>query len=235
MLNRIIWHWTVSGYSPNTSSMKAYHHVIDGNGIVHKGVPEENNFSGASMAPGTYAAHTRGLNTGSLGISVCSMYGAKEVPFTTGPYPMKEVQIESLLRLTAEKMAQYNIELSPRFVLSHAEVQPTLGVKQNGKWDYMWLPGMANTIPAIEVGNILREKLSKITGQSKPTLVLTSRSTVRRGSRGPDVFALQTALNIKADGVFGPKTEQAVIKFQKSKQLLPDGIVGPMTWAALGV
>jgi hypothetical protein len=235
MINRIVWHWTVSGYTPNSSSLKAYNYVIDGDGRVHSGVPDRGNFSGASMAKGTYAAHTRGLNTGSLGISIASMIGAKEIPFTAGPSPMKENQINALLKLTAEKMTQYNIELSPRFTLSHAEVQPTLGVKQSGKWDYMWLPGMANTAPSIDIGNILRERLSWIVGSTKPQLILTARPTIRRGSRGPDVFALQTALGLKADSVFGPKTEQAVIKFQRSKQLLPDGIVGRMTWAALGV
>ncbi|MGB3637039.1 MAG: peptidoglycan-binding domain-containing protein, partial [Rivularia sp. (in: cyanobacteria)] len=35
------------------------------------------------------------------------------------------------------------------------------------------------------------------------------------------------------DGIFGSKTEEAVINFQKSQQLLPDGIVGEKTWAKL--
>ena len=59
--------------------------------------------------------------------------------------------------------------------------------------------------------------------------------TIKRGSRGDEVIALQQALHITADGDFGPKTEAAVIAFQKSHNLTPDGIVGSMTWAALGV
>ena len=35
------------------------------------------------------------------------------------------------------------------------------------------------------------------------------------------------------DGVFGPKTETAVIAFQTAKGLSVDGKVGPQTWAAL--
>ncbi len=46
---------------------------------------------------------------------------------------------------------------------------------------------------------------------------------------------LQKKLNLIADGIFGPLTEEAVKAFQKSKGLTPDGIVGAKTWAALGV
>lgn len=59
--------------------------------------------------------------------------------------------------------------------------------------------------------------------------------TVKLGSKGDDVVALQKALGITADGVFGPKTETAVRYFQKGKGLVADGIVGARTWAALGV
>ncbi len=236
MINRIIWHWTVSGYGVNSSSLKAYHYIIDGDGRVVKGnIHDSGNFAGASMAPGTYAPHTRNLNTGSLGLSVASMYGAKEAPFTTGPYPMKEVQIQALLQLTADKMAEYNVPLTNRTVLSHAEVQPTLGVTQSGKWDYMWLPGMTEPRNSVEIGDILRARLRNIvsTVVRQPTPVV--RPTIKRGSRGPDVFALQSKLGVTADYIFGENTEKAVKKFQKENQLLPDGIVGKMTWAALGL
>lgn len=46
---------------------------------------------------------------------------------------------------------------------------------------------------------------------------------------------LQSKLNLMADGIFGPLTEEAVKEFQKSKGLKADGIVGAQTWAALGV
>lgn len=53
------------------------------------------------------------------------------------------------------------------------------------------------------------------------------------GDTGTDVAALQTALDIMADGIFGPGTQAAVASFQRSHGLLPDGIVGPKTWAVL--
>ena len=53
-------------------------------------------------------------------------------------------------------------------------------------------------------------------------------------------FALQNRLielgyRLQADGRFGPITQAAVITFQGSRGLVQDGIVGPLTWAALGV
>ena len=59
--------------------------------------------------------------------------------------------------------------------------------------------------------------------------------TLKKGSKGEDVKQLQILLGIKADGIFGKQTEQAVIEFQKSKGLVADGIVGNKTWTALGI
>lgn len=60
-------------------------------------------------------------------------------------------------------------------------------------------------------------------------------TTIKKGSRGNDVIALQKKLNLIADGIFGPITDEAVRDFQRSHNLAVDGIVGPKTWAALGI
>lgn len=63
--------------------------------------------------------------------------------------------------------------------------------------------------------------------------------TIRRGSRGPEVELLQLGFNragylsAPPDGIFGPVTEAAVLRFQRASGLAADGIVGPRTWAAL--
>ena len=56
---------------------------------------------------------------------------------------------------------------------------------------------------------------------------------LKRGSKGNDVKAVQTALKIEADGIFGVITEFAVKAFQRDHNLVVDGIVGDQTWASL--
>ena len=70
-------------------------------------------------------------------------------------------------------------------------------------------------------------------------------SALRVGSSGPNVVVIQTELNRisrnypaipkipNVDGIFGPKTEAAVRKFQEIFDLAVDGVVGKATWYAL--
>ena len=52
---------------------------------------------------------------------------------------------------------------------------------------------------------------------------------------GVSVAAIQRALGMRADGVFGPRTRAAVRRFQRRNGLTADGVVGPKTAAALGL
>jgi peptidoglycan DL-endopeptidase CwlO len=54
-------------------------------------------------------------------------------------------------------------------------------------------------------------------------------------SNAATTMAIQRALGLSADGVYGPVTRQAVRDFQRSRGLLVDGIAGPATLGALGV
>ncbi|MFI5015966.1 MAG: peptidoglycan-binding protein [Hyphomicrobiales bacterium] len=64
--------------------------------------------------------------------------------------------------------------------------------------------------------------------------------TLKEGDSGGDVTALQTRLQMLGfrpgtiDGTFGPGTEAAVLAFQNSEGLVPDGVVGARTAQALG-
>ena len=58
--------------------------------------------------------------------------------------------------------------------------------------------------------------------------------TLRQGSSGAQVMALQTTLGgLAVDGNFGPMTKAAVMAYQASRGLVADGVVGPMTGASL--
>jgi lysozyme family protein len=58
---------------------------------------------------------------------------------------------------------------------------------------------------------------------------------LHRGDHGRAVRALQHALGLRADGVFGPRTRRAVRRFQRRHGMTVDGIAGRATLAALGL
>lgn len=61
---------------------------------------------------------------------------------------------------------------------------------------------------------------------------------LRQGSQGGDVQKLQRQLNARlapspglvVDGQFGPRTEEAVLQYQRGVSLVADGVVGKQTW-----
>jgi murein L,D-transpeptidase YcbB/YkuD len=88
-----------------------------------------------------------------------------------------------------------------------------------------------------------RDTMSK-TSATPAALQQTSSSKnqiLRISSRGSAVNKLQTLLKKAGfyqgaiDGIFGRQTQAAVMKFQQSKKLSADGVVGAKTWSALSV
>ena len=102
-------------------------------------------------------------------------------------------------------------------------------------------PSGRKTDPNFEMDEF-RQRVAAILGGTAPQPVLIpvketggrSRHTLRRGDKGELVTELQQRLGM-ADGqtLFGPTTEAAVREFQRALGMVPDGIVGPRTWAAL--
>lgn len=158
-MKRIICHWTAGTHKASSEDLKHYHIVIDGDGTVHKGLYKiEDN---ESTADGKYAAHTRGCNTGSIGVSLACMANAVENPFSSGTYPMTKIQFDKLVELVAELSATYRIPVTPKTVLTHAEVEKNLGIKQKGKWDYTRLSFAPDLKGADACGNYLRNRVKE--------------------------------------------------------------------------
>ncbi len=57
--------------------------------------------------------------------------------------------------------------------------------------------------------------------------------TLKEGSRGVAVVALQRALRVAPDGAFGPGTQAAVKAVQSRAKLAPTGVVSGVTWDAI--
>ena len=72
-------------------------------------------------------------------------------------------------------------------------------------------------------------------------LCITVGALSKMGSTGSEVSKIQSRLKEwgyydgTVDGIYGIKTRDAVIKFQKKNGLTPDGIVGSKTLAAIGI
>ena len=86
---------------------------------------------------------------------------------------------------------------------------------------------------------LTQARIAQVLGGPIPVRVLKLKNPHMRGG---DVRRLQIALaarfpslGLGIDGTFGPKTDKAVKKFQKSVNLTPDGDVGERTRAALGL
>jgi N-acetyl-anhydromuramyl-L-alanine amidase AmpD len=162
-VKRVIAHWSVTKYKADTTSRQHYHFIVEGDGTVVDGLykPEAN-----ERIVGTrYAAHTRGCNTGSIGVACAAMLGAISVD-KPGDYPITSTQFTAMCRLIAKLCKKYDIPVTPQTVLSHAEVQDTLGIKQNGKWDISVLP-FAGFKTAKACGDEMRRRVALYVGEPK--------------------------------------------------------------------
>lgn len=156
-MSRIIAHWSAGAYRASELDKWHYHIIVEGSGNVVRG--DHTISDNVSTADDDYAAHTRGCNTGSIGVSLACMAGAIESPFHVGKFPMTETQWHRAMDVIAHLAEFYKIPVTPKTILSHAEVQPNLGIKQAGKWDFTRLPFAPNVIGAKACGDKMRAEV----------------------------------------------------------------------------
>lgn len=119
---------------------------------------------------------------------------------------------------------------------------------------YAWMKGTPATAPQLPAGNsptppstadapsagpgtgevnVPPVVLPGVTVTPGPDFPAASNPTIQSGSTGPTVTAWQNTIGVvPADGIFGPQTLAATKAWQSAHGLTPDGIVGPLTWAA---
>lgn len=166
-MTRIHVHWTGGGHSANATDLNSYHILVEGNGGVVRGNRSiEANAVGSKLKP---ASHTLGANQGAIGISMCCMAGAIESPFSTGRYPLTRIQWDNTMRVIATLARRYVIPVTPVTILTHAEVEPNLGIHQKNKWDIVRLPFDDKiTVGCRPVGDLMRRTVAQILDQDMP-------------------------------------------------------------------
>lgn len=165
-MQRVICHWTAGRHKASATDRRHYHILVEGDGTLVRGDPSIK--LNEAPAKAGYAAHTLNCNSGSIGISMCCMWNAKESPFDSGPNPMTRAQWDAMVSAVADLCKTYGIPVTPRTVLSHAEVQENLGVKQKGKWDFTRLSFDISTAGAKACGDKLRREVTAAMNKPAP-------------------------------------------------------------------
>ena len=154
-MHRVIAHWTAGSHEASSTDLEHYHFVWNGTGTVTKGDKPVTANESTDDNDG-YAAHTKNCNSGSIGVSLACMAGAQEEPFDPGAYPMTQIQWDHMCRGIAQLCTFYKIPVTPETVLSHGEVEGTLCINQDGKWDFTRLPWALDIKGAHACGERLR-------------------------------------------------------------------------------
>ncbi|NGZ05769.1 MAG: N-acetylmuramoyl-L-alanine amidase [Magnetococcales bacterium] len=142
--------------------------------------------------------------------------------------PWPEVQMNAYVRGVAAILKHLN--RSAEYCAGHKEYALPLGRKPDPNFPM----------------EPFREKVQALLNNwTAPTLIpattddpIAPRPTLRRTAQidmatKELVQRVQKVVGVDQDGHFGPHTEAAVRAFQKQHDLVPDGIVGPKTWAKI--
>lgn len=153
---RIILHWTGGTGKASAFEREHYHYLVQQDGSVVAGVPVALNMR--TCGPGVpYAAHTRGFNSFSVGVSFCGMLGAIQGK-SHGRYPLTEPQVEAGCAFIAKLCAAWGLAPTVEQVFTHAEAQRIHGRAQAWKWDIDVLPWREATPE--ENGKYLRDRVA---------------------------------------------------------------------------
>ena len=224
----------IAKYLSTTDRTASAHVVIDDEEIVE-------------LVPDDFTAfHCRGSNSKSLGL---------EIAYFAGKWGEDPVFEEAVIALSAswcaEKAKLYDIPMErvtidewnagKKGFISHAECDPGRRTDPgaNFDWDkfFAYMKGMVDTVEEYDDVDTEFEEAEE---EKKETQIYDfsvvpkwpGRLFKRNAPliRGKDVSDWQKAVGLSGDGIYGGKSEQRCIAFQKEHGLKPDGIVGKITW-----
>ena len=95
------------------------------------------------------------------------------------------------------------------------------------------LAGPGASVAAAQMSSNVQATVAAESPANRAIQVREGGLPLQLGSSGELVAHVQRALNVTADGIFGPQTDAAVRAYQSRAGLEVDGIVGPATWGTL--
>ena len=148
---------------------------------------------------------------------------AENTGHTTGPLadPWPEVQVDAYRRGAAAILKK--IRANAIMCCGHKEYALPQGRKPDPTLD---MADFRQQVSAIMAGTAPDPSII-------PTADAENRPTLRRGATGVLVEEVQRKIGIAVTGMFDGLMEAAVRVFQRKHDLVPDGIIGPRSWATL--
>lgn len=185
--DRVVWHWTAGSRQATVEELAHYHVLVehhegepadpsDDRIVVRAGVPIARNMRNVGGFPAYhndsdrgYAAHTRGLNSFSVGLALCGMHGAEdfrpEGAVSPGPVPITLEQVRAMLSLSLQARDRYGLPIDVDHFHTHYEAEAVHDVDQLPpgprcwKWNVTWVPGLS--LARDEAGPWLRAQLRR--------------------------------------------------------------------------
>lgn len=194
-----------------------YHYFVRKDGSIYKGRPDN-----------AIGAHCQGSNTNTLGICFEGSYMTETMP---------QEQLNAGRELIAYLKNKYKISCITR----HKDHMSTDCPGNNFPWNEL-IKGDSCVPQVNNSDNWVARLQTECNNQGFSNQVvdgiagsntLAGCPTIREGAQGNITRLLQEKLMIKADGIFGMNTREAVLAFQINNNLYVDGIVGPNTWRKL--
>ena len=240
MAKAIVDAWVEGGFDPMEGLQFIGENVKSGQGLAHHGDVQPADRSDAwSRSPqraefDAYLLQRIAANVGNSAPPAPPVFVPPAPPessvWRVGSSGDKVRQIQQIVGVSADGV------FGPKTESAVRQWQSNLSLNADGVWGSMTEEATNNlfaflaNLPIVKEVNPNNEFFQALSNATKQTL--------RQGSTGDAVKIVQAGLNGKgyplvADGVFGQATDSAVRRFQSSRRLSCDGIVGQQTWDAL--